>query len=150
MSKKIFALRLSLYALFGVALPVGFLAWRFQLFSKVTKMSFSIWGLIAIVVIAIFVLKLFNGLYKGMKFGIAKQAIGVVCKVTIPLLVVMFAFDWVSSFATQFIQFLIVLTICETIAGVVNPLPQWRLENGIEATTGIVKQVLSGAGIIKK
>ena len=114
------------------------------------KISFSIWGLIAIIILIVFVLKLFNGLRKGMKPGIAKQTIDTICKITIPIIVFIFTFDWMSSFAEEFTQFLIVLVICETIAGVVNPLPQWCFENNIDMTTGILKEIMSSLGFTKK
>ena len=97
MTKKIFAIRLTLYIILGLILPIGFLAWRFELFSKVTKISFSVWGLIAIITAIVFVLGLFNGLRKGMKFGLAKQVTDTICKVTIPLVIVTVAFDWMSG-----------------------------------------------------
>jgi hypothetical protein len=150
MSKKIFAIRLSLYILFGLVLPVGFLAWRFQLFSKVTKISFSIWGFIAIFVTAVFLIKLFNGVKKGMKPCLGKQVMDIICKVTIPLVLVTFAFDWLSGFSTEFVQFLVVLTICESIGGIVNPLPQWRFENGIETKSNMINDILEKTGIVKK
>jgi hypothetical protein len=141
MTKKIFAIRLTLYIILGLILPIGFLAWRFELFSKVTKISFSVWGLIAIITTIVFVLGLFNGLRKGMKFGLAKQVTDTICKVTIPLVIVTVAFDWMSSFSKEFVQFLIVLVICETAAGSVNPIPQWCFENNIEQTGNIFKKM---------
>ena len=150
MSKKIFIIRLSLYILIGLVAPIGFLAWKFQLFSKVTKISFSIWGFVAIFVAAVFVIKLFNGLRKGMKPGLGKQTIDIICKVTIPLLLVTIAFDWLSGFSSEFVQFLVVLTICESVGGVINPLPQWRFENGIEVKTNMVNEILEKTGILKK
>lgn len=141
MSKKVFAARLSLYILFGLILPITFLSWRFKLFSKVTQVSFSVWGLIAIITAVIFILKLFNGLRRGLKHGIVKQVSDTICKVTIPLLILLLVFDGMSDFSKEFIQFLVVLIICETIAGFINPLPQWCFENGIEQTENILSKI---------
>ena len=141
MTKKAFAIRLVLYILVGLVLPLGFLAWRFKLFDQVTKISFSVWGLIAIVVAIVFVVKLFDGLRRGMKHGIAKQIIDTICNITVPLLIFTVAFDWMSDFAKEFVQFLIVLIICETASGIINPIPQWCFENNIEQTGGILKKV---------
>ena len=143
MTKKIFAIRLILYIVIGLILPLGFLAWKFELFNKVTKISFSIWGLIAIITAIVFVLKLFNGLRKGLKHGIAKQVVDTICNVTIPLLIFTVAFDWMSDFSKEFVQFLVVLIICETAAGVINPIPQWCFENNIEQTEGVIKRIFS-------
>lgn len=143
MTRKEFVIRLLIYILFGLIIPVGFLSWRFKLFDQVTKISFSIWGLIAIIVAIVFVLGLFNGLKKGLKHGIAKQVIDTICKVTIPLLIVTIAFDWMSGFAKEFVQFLVVLIISETIGGIVNPLPQWCFENKIEQTGSVLTKILT-------
>ena len=142
MTKKVFILRLASYVLLGLIIPIGFLAWRFELFNKVTKISFSVWGLVAIITAIVFILGLFKGLRKGMKQGIAKQAIDTICKVTIPLIIVAVAFDWMSGFSKEFVQFLIVLIISETAAGIVNPIPQWCFENNIEQTKGIIETVV--------
>lgn len=141
MTKKIFAIRLILYIAIGLILPLGFLAWKFELFNKVTKISFSIWGLIAIITAIVFVLKLFNGLRKGLKHGIAKQVVDTICNVTVPLLIFTVAFDWMNDFSKEFVQFLVILIICETAAGVVNPIPQWCFENNIEQTEGVIKRI---------
>ena len=134
MTKKVFAIRLGIYILLGLILPIAFLAWKFELFTKVTQASFSVWGLIAMVIAIVFVLKLFDGLRKGLKHGWTKQVIDSICEITVPLLIVTVAFDWMSGFATEFVQFLILLIICETLAGVANPIPQWCFENNIEQT----------------
>ena len=143
MTKKVFFARLMLYIILGLGLPIGFLAWRFELFNKVTKISLSVWTLIAIITIVVFVLKLFNGIRKGMKQGMLKQTIETICKVTIPLLIVTVTFDWMSSFSKEFVQFLIILIICETTGGVINPIPQWRFENNIEQSESILKKIIS-------
>lgn len=142
MTKKVFIARLCLYILFGLIVPVCFLSWRFELFNKVTKMSFSIWGLVAIVTIIIFILKLFNSIRKGLKYGIAKQVADTICKITVPLLIVAVTFEWMNDFSKEFVQFLVVLIICETIGGFINPIPQWCFENNIEQTGGIFKKIL--------
>lgn len=143
MTKKEFALRLGLYILFSLIIPISFLAWRFKLFDQVTKISFSVWGLIAVVIVIVVVLKLFNGIRKGLKHGIGKQVVDSICNITIPLLIVTVAFDWMSGFSKEFVQFLIILIISETIAGIVNPLPQWCYENKIEQTGGIIKEIFA-------
>ena len=144
MTKKIFAIRLSLYVVFGAIIPIGFLAWRFKLFDKVTTISFSVWGLVAMITVIIFALKLLIGFKKGLKHGIPKQVVDTVCDTTIPLLIFTVAFDWMSDFAIEFVQFLIVLIVSETVAGILNPLPQWCHENKIEETQGVFKKILGG------
>lgn len=143
MTKKILFTRLIAYILIGLGVPIGFLSWRFNLFDKVTKTSFSVWGLIAIITVISFALALFKQLRNGMKPGIQKQTVDTVCKTTIPLIILTIIFEWMSDFSKEFVQFLVVLIICKTIAGIINPLPQWCLENNIEYKGNILKKIFS-------
>lgn len=143
MTKKVFAIRLSLYIIFGAIIPIGFLAWRFKLFDEVTQISFSVWGMIAMITVIVFLLRLLVSLKKGLKHGIPKQVVDTICGTTIPLLIFTIAFDWMSGFSVEFVQFLIVLIISETTAGVLNPLPQWCFENNIEQTGSVFKKIMN-------
>lgn len=143
MSKKAFVIRLILFIVVGLLLPLGFLAWRFELFNEVTKVSFSVWGLVAIITVIVFSLKLFDGLRKGLKPGLIKQIIDTVCNVTIPIIIFVVVFDWMSDFAKEFVEFLIFLVICETAAGIIDPLPIWSFENNLEFTGSIFEKIFS-------
>ena len=141
MTKKAFVIRLILFILIGLIIPLLFLAFRFELFNEVTKVSVSMWGLIAIVTVVVFLLKLFGGLRKGLKPGLAKQIIDTICNVTIPTVLFAVAFDWMSNFSKEFVQFLIVLTICETAAGIIDPMPVWAFENNLEFTGSMFERI---------
>lgn len=148
--KVIFAVRLALYIVIGLFAPVAFLAWKFELFKPNTSnLKISGWGLVVIIFISVFLLYLFNQLRKGMKPGIAKQCVDGIYKITLPLLLVTFIIHWTGNYIEQLVQFFIVVTICETIAIPINPLPKWAAENNIDTKGSIAKQILTKAGIIK-
>ena len=87
MSKKQFWIRLGLYILFGAVFPFVFLIWRFQLFQKVSGLSIGGWGLIGIIFVAIFFLKLMKAVRKGLPFSLGTQVLEGVCKVIFPFLI---------------------------------------------------------------
>lgn len=129
MSKKEFWIRLPIYILFGGALPFAFLIWRFKLFSKVSKLSIGGWGIIAVIFISVFFIKLIKAVRKGLPFSLVSQILEGVCKIIIPLLVGAFCCYYLKDMMEEVFQFLWVLIICESIAIVVNPIPKWAHEN---------------------
>ena len=140
--RKKFVLRFISYIFIGLVLPVLFLIYRFQLFSRITKLSIGGWGLVLIVFVIGFVWKLFSNLRKGMQFSIWKQIINGLCSITFPLLIAVLAVYWLSGLTTELIEFLIVLIICETIAIPINPLPQWAHNNNMEETAIGIDRVI--------
>ena len=132
--RKKFILRFIAWVFLAFVIPASFLAWRFQLFevTEETRVKIGGWGLILIIFTAIFFLSLFNQLRKGMKPSIAKQVADGICRITIPLVLCTFLVYWMSGCFEELLEFLIVLTIFETLALPVNPLPKWMLDNNIE------------------
>lgn len=129
MSKKEFWVRLSIYILFGGALPFAFLIWRFKLFSKVSKLSIGGWGIIAVIFISVFFIKLIKAVRKGLPFSLVSQILEGICKIIIPLLIGAFCCYYLKDIMEEVFQFLWVLIVCESIAIVVNPIPKWAHEN---------------------
>lgn len=147
--RLIFWIRFAFYALFGLIIPILFLAWRFELFSKVSKLSIGGWGIVAIIIVGIFFIKLIKAVRKGLPFSFGTQVLEGLCKVTIPLLVLTFITNYMQSCVEEMYQFLFVLTFSETFALIINPIPQWAHENKIEEKESIIKNVLSNIGIMK-
>lgn len=131
-SKKIFWIRFTIYILFGGVIPIAFLIWRFNLFTRIDKISIGGWGILAILFAAFFVIKLMKQAKKGMPFSIVKQTINGYSKVIIPLLAVVLVLYFTKDFIDQITQFLIVLIISEMIAIPANPFPKWERDNGIQ------------------
>lgn len=122
----VFWARFISWALFACLAPVGFIAWRFQLFSKVSAVQFGGWGILAVIIIAVFLITIFKYVCKGMmRWSMTKQIIMGLCKVTIPLIALYWILWAISANITIFLQALAVVIVCETIAIPVNPLPQW-------------------------
>ena len=145
MSKKQFIIRFVIYILIGLGLPIGFMAWKFELFvEKPSTTSVSGWGFVLIIIVVVFILKLVNGLRKGLKPGsMVKQVVDGIYTVALPLCLFTFIVYWMSGVSEQLTQVLIVLTVCETICIPINPIPRWAFENNVEIAEGVVKKVIN-------
>ena len=150
MSKGQFTARLITYIIFGIVIPVGFLCWRFKLFEKVSKISISGWGLVAIVVVGVFFIKLLKAIRKGLPFSFFTRVIEGLCKVTVPLLLGTFCVYALQDCMTEVFQFLCVMSISETIAMLFNPLPRWAYENQMIESTKGTRHLLESIGLIKQ
>ena len=65
--KQIFAIRMVCWVLCALIIPVAFIIFRYDLFTKISKVQFGGWGMIAILIIFTFVIVLGNYLKKGFK-----------------------------------------------------------------------------------
>ena len=149
MSKKLFWIRLISYAVIGGGIPLFFLIWRFNLFSKVSKLSIGGWGMVAILFIGIFFIKMMKAIRKGLPFSFGTQILEGMFKVTIPLLIATVIIYVMRNSVEELFQFFFVLLFCETIAMIVNPIPQWAHENKIEEQESSAKRILSSLGLLK-
>lgn len=149
MSKKQFWIRFSLYCLFGGILPFLFLVWRFELFNKVSKLSIGGWGLIAIIFISVFIIKLIGNLKKLLE-PYPAQIFDGLSKVIIPLIIAAFCIYYMQDIMTEIFQFICVLIFCELIAIVNNPFPQWLHQHGVEKNEDRFKTLLTTLGIKKE
>lgn len=128
--KTVFWTRLSLWAIFACILPFVFISWRFELFNTVSKIKIGGWGIIAIVIVAVFIFSLIRylKLYFGTKYTLTGQCLSGFCKVILPLCVTMVTFYAVKSDIELMLQVLGVVTASEFIAIPLNPLPKWVYE----------------------
>ena len=149
MNKKLFWIRLISYAVIGGGVPLFFLIWRFNLFSKVSKLSIGGWGMVAILFIGIFFIKMMKAIRKGLPFSFGTQILEGMFKVTIPLLIATVVIYVMRNSVEELFQFFFVLLFCETIAMIVNPIPQWAHENKIEEQESSAKRILSSLGLLK-
>lgn len=150
MNKKELLIRLALYYTFGGILPFIFLAWRFELFRKVSKISVGGWGLVAVIFIFIFTTKTLKAIKKGLKYSYAKQIMDGVGKVILPLFLAAFCVYYMQDIMTEIFQFFCILILCELVAIFINPLPRWEHENNIENTENSVKKILETFGLLNK
>lgn len=143
MTRKQFWTRLGLYVLFGVVLPFIFIVFRFNLFGKVTKISIGGWELVSLIFIAVFFLKLLNGVKKGLPYSLLTQIINGLVKVILPLILALIISYYFKDNMEYLSQFLCVLIVCESIAIIANPLPQWAHENKVEEEEATLKSIIS-------
>lgn len=134
--KTVFAIRFVLWATFSAILPFIFIAFRYGIFTNESKISLSGWGIIAIVVIIVFIITLVKYLYEGMKPGLAKQCVGGVCKIVLPLVVLLLLVVEIKNHIQLVEQALGCVIVCELVGIPLNPFPEWlekrRIEQGKE------------------
>lgn len=147
MSRKQFWIRFALWVVFAVVVPVAFLAWRYGLFStrEGSETSMTGWGIVAIIIIAVFLLKLLNEAKKGLPEGsmLAQCLDGY--KWEIPLVLIIFMLENIKNNVDALEETLIVLAVSEAIAIPINPMRRWAYENKIERNGSFLKKVLSEA-----
>ena len=150
MKKAKLLINFSIYCLFGGILPFLFLAWRFELFKKVSKISIGGWGLVAVIFAFVFVTVTVNKIKDGMPYSYTKQVIDGISKVVLQLFLGAFCIYYMKDLMEELFQFFCILILCETVAVLVNPIPQWQHENNIERQESSVKKFLQTFGVIEK
>ena len=125
---KIFIARLTGYIMFGLLFPFAFLVWRFGLFQQTNKLNIGGWGVVAIIFAAVFFAKLVKQAGDCVESTFVKQVFQAIGKVLVPLLAVTLCLYAVGDFWKELINFFIILTICEPVAYVLNPFPEFLAE----------------------
>ena len=127
--KRNFIIRVVLWALFSCAIPVAFIGWRYSLFNKVSSLSLSGWGLIAVVIIFAFLIVVVKYVKAGfVEWSMTKQIITGIMKVIVPLGTILAVCISIRSNIDMFIQALSCTILCEVIAIPINPFPKWVYE----------------------
>ena len=126
----VFWTRFASWALFACVLPFVFIVWRFKLFQSISKIQIGGWGMIAILIVVVFVFSVLKYVRIALnaKHTMVGQILGGVCKVVLPLLAALCILYSVRDNVSLMIQVLGCVTICETIAIPINPLPKWAYE----------------------
>lgn len=123
---QVFWVRFVFWTIFALILPVGFIVWRFELFKAISAVQFGGWGVLAVIIIAVFCIVCLKYVNKGMiRYSMTKQVVVGICKVTIPLLALYWIITSISSNVQVFLQALAVVIGSETIAIPINPFPKW-------------------------
>lgn len=128
--KAFFWIRLGLWLTFAGLIPFTFIALRFKLFQKISKLQFGGWGVIAIIILALvaFTVIKYIKLAFSNRYSLIAQILTGFCKIIIPLL----AF-WAILISTRdntmvMIKVMGVVIVSEAIAIPLNPLPKWAYE----------------------
>lgn len=147
--KKLFWARFGIYVLFGLIAPVLFLIWRFELFQKISSVSVGGWGVVAIVIIFVFFVKMLKYIKKGLPYSFFTQCINGIVKVIVPLFVALLIIYCMRNCMEQLIQFLVVLIVCEFVAVPANPFPKWIHDNHLEQEENKYRKVFEDLGVVK-
>ena len=124
-NKKVFIIRLVLFTIFSCIAPFLFIAFRYDLFRKVSDMSLSGWGLIAILIVFFFAKYVLKMLKLGLPYSMFTQCITGILKVVLPLVILLWCVTAIRNSIDMFIQALGFTIACEIIAIPINPLPKW-------------------------
>lgn len=132
--KTVFTIRFILWSLFAAILPFIFIAWRYGIFTSSSAIKLSGWGIIAIIIVTLFIITLLKYLYKGMKFSIWKQIITGFVSIILPLTIVLLLVTEIENHIGLVKQALVCVMICEIVGIPLNPFPEWlerrRIEQG--------------------
>lgn len=138
--------RFTLWVLFALVLPLIYIFVRTNLFYTVNKVS--IWLLIVILIVFLFVRQLWRYLKNGIPYSMLLQVISGVVKIILPLLalysvILIFRLkvDEIVTATKGIEQFLIILIPCQMIAIPINPMPQWVYENKENRLAQIIQKV---------
>lgn len=148
-NRLVFWVRFLIYLVVGMVIPVVFLIWRFKLFQKIDSVSIGGWGVIAILIIFVFLVKLLKSVKKGLPFSFWTQLITGYLKTVIPLLAAVLVINCLKDSISELIQFLVVFITCQVIAVPANPFPQWAHDNKIAEDENKLRKTFESLGILK-
>ena len=130
--KTVFGIRVFLWATFSAILPFAFIAWRYQIFTSVSKLKITSVGLLAIIIAIVFIISLLKYIYKGLKPGFVKQCIFGAIGIILPLLVIYILINAIEDNIHLFKQALGCVILCEAISIPLNPFPAWLAKREVE------------------
>lgn len=140
MSAKEFWIRFCFWAVIAAGIPVGFLAWRYGLFtaSQGQVTSLTGWGTLASIILAIFFIYILREAKRGMPAGsMVVQCINGYTAI-IPLLALLLIVHSIKNSVNYFEETLCVIILCEAIAVPINPMPKWAAQNHIDMESNII------------
>lgn len=142
--RAVFWIRVALWSIFACILPFAFIAWRFELFYPVSKVHIGGWGILAIVIVAVFIFSVvrYVRIAEGEKYSFAVQCLNGFCKVILPLLTLLVVLYSIRNNLNLFIQALGAVIICEAAAIPLNPLPKWAYDKQKDIKEGEIKSTI--------
>ena len=78
-----------------------------------------------------------------MPYSQSVQVLNAISSVFLPLLIATIVINVMGNLTTQLFQFFVVLTICETIASIINPINIWAYQNNIDLKVKSLKDVFT-------
>lgn len=124
--RRIFIARIIAWILLSCVTPVVFIGWRYKLFDKAGSLQLSGWGLIAIIIICVFLYTMVKYIRAGFtEWSMIRQIVDGIVKVILPLAALLAVVIGIRNSLETFIQALSCVLICEVISVPLNPFPEW-------------------------
>lgn len=144
---KKFWTQFGIFIFFGLITPITYLLIRYKLY---VKQQTNIWLLICIAIVFFVVGFMLKYIFSiKTKFLYYTQIIKGFVKVILPLGFILISAIWLKGKSlllfnnlNLFIESLIVIMCCESVAICVNPLPKWAFENNVEGFVDTVSSAI--------
>lgn len=131
--RTIFICRLIAFIIFGAIAPCCFIMWRYGIFTNgEVRFTTAGWGFIAGLILFFLLRYIFKQVGDVLPDSLFTQVVNGFMKVILPLLLVYFLLNSLKDSLDLLIQCVLAITLCETIAIVVNPFPKWRYDHHID------------------
>ena len=127
-NKLYFWIRFGVWVLCSLVIPIGFINYRYELFTRVSKVSVSGWLLLIGVIVFVFSIILVRYILHSKKYSYFKQIIKGAVGLILPLGFIIYCLYCSRETIEQLIQVLCVCCLSWTVAIAVNPMPKWTYE----------------------
>ena len=148
MSKAQFWVRLGVWLVFALVIPVAYIFFAYGIFKDAqpaTKLSG--WGIFAILFTCVVLIYIMSQAKKSMPKGTMLRQLMDGYTALLPILFLILIIHFVQNNIGEFKTFLIVMLLSEAVAVPINPMPRWSSEyevDGLEDTlVGIFKRVIT-------
>lgn len=126
--KLYFWIRFAVWIVCSLILPIAFINYRYELFSKVSKITLSGWCLLVGVIVFVFSIILVRYILHSAKYSYFKQVIKGAVFLILPLLFVIYCLYCCRDTIDQLVQVLSFCCLSWVVAIAVNPMPKWTYE----------------------
>lgn len=146
MTAKEFWVRLVIWVIFAAVIPVAYIAAKYKIFTaKDESYKLTGWGIIAIIIVAVFLISLIKEVLAGLPKGsMIRQCITGAMKL-IPFFLLLLVVHAIKNSIEAFEGFLVVLIVSEAVATPINPLPKWAAQNNVEIGENAIFKAISRA-----
>lgn len=105
-------------------------------------MSITGWGLIAIIIVFVFVKYIIHALRLSTPYSMTFQILNGIVKVILPLLILYFVVSAIQNSIAIFKSALMFTILCELVAIPINPLPKYMHDKHIEYAGGLIDMAI--------
>lgn len=139
MTKKQFWSKFAIWSILAVVVPIVSIAIKYDLLGK-GKLKFTGWGIIALLILFIFVTVLLGYFLKLLKWSMTKQILQGVRNVLVPIFFIFLGCELIANNIENIKVILLITLISEAAAIPFNPFPQWLYLKNRQEMVDIVKE----------